>query len=148
MKRLLEKLGIKNRQDFMTFALQFMKFGLVGLINTAVQLLVYYLLLYLGANHYFANFIGFLCSVGNSYLWNSLWVFSKEKTEAKKKSIVKFFSIYLFTFLLSNIFLFLFVDYWGVSDKIAPLLIVCINTPINFLLSKLWAFRNNTKEGG
>lgn len=147
MKKIFEKLGFYSWADFWKFVKQFAKFGIVGVVNAAVQLGVYYLLLHFGINYYLANFFGFLCSVINAYIWNSLWVFRKEKTENKRNSLIKFFGTYLFTFLLSNVFLFLFVDTLGMSDKIAPLLIICINTPINFLLSKLWAFRSKKMKG-
>ena len=41
MKKILEKLGVHNREEFRALFWQFFKFGLVGLSNTAVSLAVY-----------------------------------------------------------------------------------------------------------
>ena len=118
---------------------QFLKFGVIGLINAIIQLGVYSLLIALGLNDYVSNFVGFLLSVTNSYLWNNLWVFKDHKVKDKSK-VIKFFSTYIFTFLLSNIWLFLLLNIFNFGSHIAEIIVICINTPINFIVSKLWVF--------
>ena len=69
---------------------QFIKFALVGISNTAVDWIVYYLI---------AGFIitkedskptikaiSFVIAVLNSYLWNTVWTFKKEYKKSAKKS--------------------------------------------------------------
>lgn len=131
-----------------TWFVQFVKFGLVGVTNTLVYYACYSILVRLGCHYALANGIGFVISVLNSYLWNSLFVFKKdaEKDEGKKRStaatLVKTFISYALTGLVLQTFLLhLLIDIAGISKYIAPLLCVCVTTPLNFLLNKFWTFR-------
>ena len=45
MQKLLALLGAKNREEFVELFKQFVKFGLVGVSNTAVSMAVYYIFL-------------------------------------------------------------------------------------------------------
>ncbi len=46
---------------------QFVKFGLVGLSNTAISYITYVICVYLGMHYFFANTLGFIISVLNSF---------------------------------------------------------------------------------
>ena len=116
--------------------------------NTLVYYACYSILVRLGCHYALANGIGFVISVLNSYLWNSLFVFKKEaeKDEGKKRNtaatLVKTFISYALTGLVLQTFLLhLLIDIAGISKYIAPLLCVCVTTPLNFLLNKFWTFR-------
>lgn len=121
-------------------AKQFIKFGLVGLSNTAISMSLYYALVYLGVNYLVANLIGFMISVLNSYYWNNRYVFNKTE-EGHLKPIIKTYLAYGSTLLLSTFLLYVMVQQLGISQWIAPLLNLAITIPINFLINKLWAFR-------
>lgn len=121
-------------------AKQFIKFGLVGLSNTAISMSLYYALVYLGVNYLVANLIGFMISVLNSYYWNNRYVFNKTE-EGHLKPILKTYMAYGSTLLLSTFLLYLMVQQLGISQWIAPLLNLAITIPINFLINKLWAFK-------
>ena len=60
--------------------LQFVKFGLVGVINTLVDFLVFQVLNLLVGWTYLAQIAGYCCGIVNSYLWNSNWTFKETKT--------------------------------------------------------------------
>ena len=117
--------------------LQFLKFLLVGVLNTIIFLVVYYLLLNLGLNYILSNISGFLISILNAYFLNSKYVFLKDNNA---KYFMKVFMVYGTTTILSTFLLFLMVDIIKISDKIAPLINLCITTPTNFFLNKFWAF--------
>ena len=131
------------------WAVQFVKFGLVGVSNTLVYYACYSILVRLGCHYALANGIGFVISVLNSYLWNNLFVF--KKTEGRKRStaaaLVKTFISYALTgLLLQTLLLHLLIDIAGISKYIAPLLCVCVTTPLNFLLNKFWTFRDQAPD--
>jgi len=126
--------------------LRFFKFGIVGVINTLVTLGVYYLLIYLGVNHMIANVIGYFMGSINGYLMSKLWVFG-DKKKTVKESILKYYIIYGSSLLISTALLYLWVDILGISDKIAPILCLCVTVPYNFILQKLWAFRDKEQVG-
>lgn len=61
-----------KRKDLM----QFVRYLMVGVINTLVTLLVIYICKsIIGVNLWVSNFIGYVAGVINSFLWNKLWVF-------------------------------------------------------------------------
>lgn len=117
--------------------LQFLKFLVVGVLNTIIFLVVYYLLLNLGVNYIVSNISGFLVSILNAYFLNSKYVFLKNNNA---KNFLKVFMVYGTTTILSTLLLYLMVDIIKISDKIAPLINLCITTPTNFYLNKFWAF--------
>ena len=117
--------------------LQFLKFLVVGILNTIIFLVVYYLLLNLGVNYIVSNISGFLVSILNAYFLNSKYVFLKNNNA---KNFLKVFMVYGTTTILSTFLLYLMVDIIKISDKIAPLINLCITTPTNFYLNKFWAF--------
>ena len=129
-----------GRDEWRTILTQFIKFGLVGLSNALVLYGVYYLLLKAGVHYILSYVIAFVISVLNAYLWNNRYVF-KNSQESFLKKILKVYASYTFTFLLSTLLLYVWVDLLHVSDKIAPIINIVITTPVNFLMNKLWAFR-------
>ena len=124
---------------------QFIKFGLVGVSNTLISLGVYYLLVFLGVHYILANVGAFIISVLNAYYWNSKYVF-KKGVQDKKKSFIKCFAAYGIIFLLGSALLYLQVDIFGISDKIAPIINLFVTVPANFVLNKLWAFKEKKDE--
>lgn len=56
------------------------------------------------------------------------------------------FIAYGSTYVLSTILLIFWVDILGISQGIAPILNVCVTTPLNFIMNKLWAFNEREKE--
>ena len=65
---------------------QFLKFALVGVLNTVVDFLVFQLLnLTLGWT-YLAQVIGYSAGVLNSYFWNSRWTFRKEHQRSAREA--------------------------------------------------------------
>lgn len=120
--------------------IQFIKFGIVGVSNTLISLLIYYALIYFNINYIVANTFGFIVSVLNSYYWNSKYVFDKSD-KGHLKPVIKTFISYGITFILSTILLIIMVDYLNISQIIAPILNLIITIPLNFLLNKFWAFK-------
>lgn len=130
---------IKHR-NWRFLILQFIKFGLVGISNAIVLLVVYYILLYVNIHYIVAYVIGFILSVLNAYFWNNQYVFKQARSTFWYK-LLKCYISYITTFVISTILLYLWVDVLSVSDKVAPIINICITTPINFIMNKLWAFK-------
>lgn len=133
--------SLKNEKNTGKSILQFIKFGIVGLSNTAISLLIYYIFIYLNPNWYLiGNAVGFFVSVLNAYYWNSKYVFIKEQ-KGHIKSLIKTFIVYGATFALGTALLFVMVNYLSISPVIAPLLNLILTIPLNFLLNKRWAMK-------
>ncbi len=144
MKKLLANLGIRNKDEFWKFVLQFIKFGIVGISNTLISLLVYYIFVWIDPGLYlWGNIVGWIAGTANAFFWSNRYVFQNEDNSSRAvvKRILKTYLTYGSTFLLSTLMLYLEVQVWGVSEWIAPLINLLITIPLNFLLNKLWAFK-------
>lgn len=131
---------LSRQHDWRFLIFQFVKFGLVGVSNAIVLLAVYYVLLYVNVHYIIAYTIGFILSVLNAYFWNNQYVFKQARATFWNK-LLKCYVSYITTFFISTIFLYFWVDIIGISEKIAPIINICITTPINFVMNKLWAFK-------
>ena len=123
---------------------QFIKFGLVGVSNTAISYVVYMLGIQLGMHYLLASIAGFIISIMNSFYWNNRYVFRKEEGEQRSlvKAFIKTFLAYAGTGLvLNNILLVLQVSILRIPEWLAPLLNLIITIPLNFVLNKIWAFK-------
>lgn len=132
------------KQEKWKTLIQFIKFGLVGVSNTAISLAVYYLFLWINEDWYLAgNVVGWVVSVANAFFWNERYVFTQKDQSFANilKRIGKTYLSYGATFLLSTALLYLEVDVWQWSAVISPIVNLLITIPLNFLLNKFWAFR-------
>lgn len=123
---------------------QFIKFAIVGCSNAGVTLLVYdATVLVFGAQYYMmGQTIGYLAGIGNSFFLNSHFVFCK-KSDKKFNAFLKMCGCYGITYFIQIGLLYLFVETLKVPALIGPVFAIIITTPINFLLNKLWTFREN-----
>lgn len=122
---------------------QFIKFGVVGVSNTAVSLAIYYLVLWIAPRLYlFGNVLGWVVSVVNAFFWNNKYVFQSQTSDltALLKKLGKTYLSYGVTFLLSTGLLYLEVAILGWSAVVSPILNLLITIPLNFLLNKFWTF--------
>lgn len=122
--------------------LQFVKFGIVGVSNTLVALLTYYMAVFLGCHYLFANALGFVVGTLNAYWWNGHFVFKQEaaKSGLGLKSLFKSYISYGISFVLSSVLLYLQVQILGVSEMLSPIFNLMITTPLNFFMNKLWVY--------
>lgn len=118
---------------------QFIKFGVVGISNTLIALMVYYVFLFLGCNYLVSNIFAWLVSVLNAYFWNNRYVF--KNNEYWLKALLKTYLSYGFSFMLSMVLLWALVEKLDVSQILAPILVLLITTPMNFVMNKYWTFR-------
>ena len=127
--------------------LQFVKFSIVGLSNTFIGYVVYSLCVWLGMHYLLANVVGFFVSVLNAYYWSDRFVFKKGTNEQRGlwPSLMKTVLVYASTgIVLNSILLWLLIDKMVLSEYIAPLIILLITVPTNFILNKYWSFKTKT----
>ena len=99
-------------------------------------------------DYIFANIVSFTISVFWSFYWNNRYVFREKPDEARNKwkALGRTFLAYGFTgYVLNNLLSFVWIDIFGISKYIAPLINLIVSVPVNFLLNKLWAFRGSVK---
>ena len=128
---------------------QFLKFCIVGLSNTLIGYVVYSLCVFLGMHYLFANLVGFLVSVINAFYWSNKYVFAKGNGEYRNLywSFTKTILAYASTgIVLNSILLWLLIDQWHISEYLAPLLILMVTVPTNFIMNKYWSFKTKKAE--
>jgi putative flippase GtrA len=134
--------------------MQFVKFGLVGVTNTfvcyAINILSLFGLQKAGLfpryDYLIAQFIAFVLSVAWSFYWNNKLVFV-EKEDGHRvwwKTLIKTYIAYSFTGVFLNSFLlWIWVEVLNISKVIAPLINIVFNVPLNFVINKYWAYKEN-----
>jgi putative flippase GtrA len=144
---------------------QFVKFGMVGLSNTAIAYAIYSALVYMKMHYLIANVSAFAVSVLNSFLWNNKYVFKRRDNQERNlaDTLLKTYVSYAVTGLaLQSVLLIIFVDVLHISQYFAPLLGLTkiavdtddmskylaqllgltVTVPLNFVLNKKWAFKS------
>lgn len=131
-------------QKIKNFLKQFMKFGIVGVINTVSSWIFYYTLLFFSVHYIIATTIAYVLSSIIGFILNKTWVFkSKNKVSS---SLIKYIITYGSSYLLNIGLMYTFVDILKISDKIAPILVLFFTIPYNYVFSKIWVFKNKNKD--
>ncbi|GIP38499.1 hypothetical protein J31TS4_17790 [Paenibacillus sp. J31TS4] len=120
---------------------RFVKFNLVGVLNTAVDLLLFTILnAGLGVPYAIAQVISYAGGMANSYVWNRYWTFGDRRAPAAGQ-LVRFAVVNGATLGLSLLLLYLFTGLLGLPALAAKLAVTVITMGLNFIGSKLWVFR-------
>ena len=96
-------------------------------------------------DYFIAQIIAFILSVLWSFFWNNKFVFMLEDGEERSlwKALLKTYVSYSFTGLfLNSVLIVLWVQVLHISEFIAPIINLLISVPVNFLINKFWAFKN------
>lgn len=119
--------------------IRFIKFGMVGVINTLVNWIIFFILNALGMYYILANIIAYILGTVNSYLWNTLWVF-KYKDKTSTETTIKFIILNLIGLGLNTGILYVLVDLCNLNKFIGLVITTAIVMIINYIVNKLWVF--------
>jgi putative flippase GtrA len=147
---------------------QFIKFGIVGVSNTAISYVIEMLCFYVifkntafvgirgalsvisividakTARIWVASILAFVVSVTNSYYWNNKKVFPdghRKTIPMHIKAYMKAVACYALTGLVLSPWLKTIMTEHGIQYWIASILTLVISVPLNFIMNKFWAFR-------
>ena len=123
MQKLLALLGAKSKKEFVALLAQFIKFGLVGVSNTAVSMAVNYIFLWISPDLYMVgSVLGTILSIANAFFWNDKFVFTGNANDwcSKLKRLGKTYVSYGGTSILSNVLLWIEVTFFGVNSLLHP----------------------------
>ena len=153
MSRLSELLKGLKGENWRATLLQFIKFGLVGVSNTAIsygiEMLFFYVILVRSSmaqngKVILTSAVAFIVSVTNSYFWNNRFVF---KSSGRKKwrdhaaAYARTVLCYGITGLVISPAIKMFLVGRAVPYYLASLASLIISIPLNFVLNKFWAFK-------
>lgn len=136
--------------------IQFIKFAVVGIVNTGVDWLVFFLLTkieWFGADKIHesgAKGLAFMVAVSNSYIWNRIWTFQGQSKNITREYLI-FFLVSLGGLIINTAAFYLTRQYIfkfdNLTDKIIPL--ICASTSgtfWNFFASRNLVFKSKIKD--
>lgn len=133
--------------------IQFIKYSMVGVMNTLITLIVIYVCKsLLGVNEYFSNTIGYIAGLINSFLWNRNWVFKVK--EDSLNQIIRFAAGFLLCYGLQFLVVWVLNEHtflgsmeWTVQGftfggyGVATIVGMVVYTLANFVYNRLITFR-------
>lgn len=122
------------------------KFGIVGVMNTAVDGLVFTLLAAAGTPALIAQTISYSCGVLNSYWWNGRWTFRDAARQSRKTEIMRFGITNLVVLVLSSLILFISNSMWGWNIVMSKILATLSGMVLNYMASRYWVFRADASQ--
>lgn len=146
---------------------KFLKFGIIGVLNTLVDFVVFYVmdrwvvgegptLVLLGtavaSGLYISNAIAYVVANVHSFIWNKLWTFQKRDRVTRGEAarylatsagylLISSLSLTVFTRILSLPFLAGVIP-GGWVNMLAKLPTACITIFYNYLMNKFWVFKS------
>lgn len=141
--------------------LHFLKYNLIGILNTLITLVVVWVLhQLLDVDLVLSNFLGFVAGGANSYVCNRVWNF--KSAQSKRAELPKFLAVFVFAYLV-NLAVLKAVDFALVSFAslaaftevvsrfmkpgfFANLVANAVYVVVSFGLFKVWVFRERKPE--
>jgi len=126
---------------------QAIRFIIVGIINTGVDLGIFYLLSMIpGMPHVAAKGISYVAGICNSFVWNKYWTFNARGSEQGKREFAVFFAVNTPP-LVVNVVVFTVLGIWIDSGaawvRLAKAFAAAVvSVTWNFLGSRYFAFRH------
>lgn len=118
---------------------QIVKFGIVGLANTAIAFGLLFLFEGMGLSYQIANPLAYFLSTLNSFYLNKRWTF-KSEGKAHKEGFT-FFAVIAGAWFIQYCLLYYLVEVMHMNDKIAQAIGMVVFTGLNFVGQKLITFK-------
>ncbi|HOA99006.1 MAG TPA: GtrA family protein [Candidatus Atribacteria bacterium] len=119
---------------------QFIKFNVVGIMNTAVDFGVFMILnRYLGLIYAVSQVISYSCGMVNSYFLNKFWTFQKREGFTAIE-VTKFILVNLCSLGVSLLVLYILQSKWSWEVLPSKVLATGFSVGVNFLGNKFWVF--------
>lgn len=143
---------------------QFIKFNLVGVLNTLVDFVVFQILNLLLGWTYAAQVISYSCGIINSYICNSSWTFKEQRTRSLRE-ILSFLIVNLVSLGVSLGVLWLCREMFGITDEwvaswlpafltkfvngntVSKLIATACAIVVNYIGNKCFVFKKETDQG-
>lgn len=122
---------------------KFVKFGMIGVLNTVVDLGSYYVMNKLiGIGPYLSQILSFLIAALNSFILNKFWTFEKRNPVTKTEAVR-----YLITnagyLTCSLLIMRLFISLFSLDPFVAKFPTAALMVFFNYLMAKFWVFSDS-----
>ncbi|MFC1598730.1 GtrA family protein [Patescibacteria group bacterium] len=120
---------------------QFIKFCIIGAVNTIIDYAVYLLLnrVY-GVYFLYANIIAITVAMSSSFIFNKYWTFRNNEKKIPIQS-AKFVIVNVLYFFLNNSIVFALANYLAVYDILAKIVATIAGLFWNFFANRYWTFK-------
>ena len=119
--------------------LQFISYCAIGGVNTCISIGSSFALIFLGANIWTANLLGYLAAIVNSYFMNRKWTFSHRGYI--RDSMPIFIIICALCYFVQLLILWGLINYFTFNIYVSQLFAMGVYTVISFIGNKLLTFR-------
>lgn len=118
-----------------------------GVLTTLVNIVSFYIMDKCNINLYVNNTIAWILSVLFAYITNKLFVFESKSLEPKVviKEGLSFLSFRLISYFMDMLCIFIMVDIFSINKMISKIVGNVIVIVANYIFSKLFIFRKDTK---
>lgn len=119
---------------------QFKKFLIIGFASTAINYGVFYLFLELQVNYLVSSATGYISGLIFGYFFNRSWTFNSQNAR-KIKEAVSYLTVYVFSLILSVLFLRFLVEVLLFKPIIGNIFAIVLSTTTNFIGCKILVFK-------
>lgn len=122
-------------------SIEFVKFTIVGIVNTLIHLiLLYFLVEYLSVYYVLASFIAFIFAVTNSFIMNTIWTFKENIKFKIGFRYIKFFIVSTLAAIVNLSLLYAITEFFGIWYILSQIIATSFSLVVNFLGNKIWTF--------
>ena len=120
---------------------RFIKFSVVGLSGTIVNMAVYALAVNSGLYYLLAAIISFLFAVTNNFYWNFRWTFKGQAAfRSRRNKYFRFLAVSVLNLGINLLLLRLFVETLSMDKTLAQLVSIGLVSILNFLMNSRFTF--------
>ena len=144
MKNIIQKIKelIKKHEELI-------KYLIIGVLTTVINYIIFAILVKIAnIEMHVSNIIAWLVSVIFAYFTNKLFVFESKSFELKVigKEVLSFGAARVFSLLLEEVILYIFVNLLNMNELIIKLIANIIVIIVNYILSKFIIFKKDSKK--
>ena len=126
---------------------RFIKFSIVGLSGTLVNMAVYAVAVNSGLYYLIAAVISFLFAVTNNFYWNFRWTFKGQAAfRSRRNKYFRFLAVSLLNLGINLLLLRLLVETLGFDKTLAQLVAIGLVSILNFLMNSRFTFGEKAAE--
>ena len=120
---------------------QAIKYGVVGLSNTLITMIVIWVMMKLfGCREGLSNLTGYVAGILNSFIWNKQWTFKGSST-GWTKGAVRFTIAFIICYALQYGLVLILNSRLTIDHYYNHLIGMAFYTVINFLVNKFYTFK-------
>jgi dolichol-phosphate mannosyltransferase len=131
-----------GRYAFSGMGAQFVKFALVGLLGTLINLAVLYSLTeMLGVYYIISAVAAFTVAATSNFFLNKVFTFGERLRHRAAGKYVRFLAVSVLGLSVNLAFLFLLTEFFRVYYLLSQVISIALALAVNFLGNKKWTFK-------